>query len=76
MAKTKNRTKGLLNQALQLLISDDGSRFDTKFNWKGDTWKFTAYKISKPLDLVRIDLRKIVSKKEKATPKPLLRPMG
>lgn len=68
MAKEKHRTFGLLNQALQLLIKDGGSRFDTKFGWKGETWKFTAYKISKPLDVLRIDIRKIESKKKKATP--------
>lgn len=69
MAKEKFNTKDLLFGALQLLTFDGLRRFDTEFEWKGDRWKFTAYKISKPLDLVRIDLRKL-KKQTKTSPKP------
>ena len=69
MAKEKFKTKDLLFGALQLLTLDGLRRFDSEFDWKGDRWKFTAYRISKPLDVVRIDLRK-VKKKTKTSPTP------
>ena len=69
MAKEKFKTKDLLFGALQLLTLDGLRRFDSEFDWKGDRWKFTAYRISKPLDVVRIDLRK-VKEKTKTSPTP------
>jgi len=75
MAKEKFKSKDLLFGALQLLTFNGLRRFDTEFDWKGDRWKFTAYKISRPLDVVRIDLRKI-TKKPKPAAEPLKRPIG
>lgn len=75
MPKEKFKSKDLLFGALQLLTVDGLRRFDSEFDWKGDRWKFTAYRISKPLDVVRIDLRKI-RKESKPAAEPLKRPSG
>ena len=64
MAKEKFRTEDLLKGALQLLLIDGLKRFDTEFPWKDEIWKFSAYKISAPVNLIRIDLRKKESPKK------------
>ncbi len=77
MAQEKFRTEDLLKGALQLLIHDGCRRFDSEFDWKGETWKFSAYKISEPVNLIRIDLRKKKNpKNDQTAPDPLKRPMG
>lgn len=64
MAKEKFNRKDLISGAMQLLINDGLKRFDTEFSWKGEIWKFSAYKISAPVNLIRIDLRKKESPKK------------
>ena len=57
------------------MTNEGCTRIDSEITWKGEKWKFTAYKISKPLDMVRIDLRKL-PKKPKPAAEPLKRPSG
>lgn len=64
MAKEKFNRADLIPGTLQLLINNGLKRFDTEFEWKGETWKFSAYKISAPVNLIRIDLRKKESPKK------------
>lgn len=66
MAKEKFNEPDLIMGAMQLLTIDGLKRFDTEFKWKGELWKFTAYRISKPLDVIRIDLRMIQKKSKPA----------
>lgn len=64
MANEKFNKADLIMGAMQLLTIDGLKRFDTEFKWKGEIWKFLAYKISKPVNLIRIDLRKKESQKK------------
>lgn len=80
MANEKFHKADLIMGAMQLLTIDGLKRFDTEFYWKGEIWKFSAYKISAPVNLIRIDLRKQESPKKPKKPakgaQALKRPMG
>lgn len=50
--------KDLVSAVLQFLIHDGFKRLDGAFIWKEETWRYSAYKVSQPVELVRIDIRK------------------
>ena len=33
-------------------------RLDGEFHYKGTVWKYSAYKVNQPVELIRIDIRK------------------
>ena len=77
MPKEKFNEADLIMGAMQLLTIDGLKRFDTEFKWKGEIWRFSAYKISAPVNLIRIDLRKKERPKKPAKgASALKRPMG
>ena len=48
----------LLPAILQLLIHDGFKRLDGLFIWEEEKWKYSAYKVNQPIELIRIDIRK------------------
>lgn len=32
-------------------------RIDGEFEWNGKTWKYSAYKVNQPVEIIRIDIK-------------------
>lgn len=63
MAKKLNEKldhpKDIAPAALEFLIFARFKRLDGDFMWKGNLWKFSAYKVNNPAGTIRIDMRKL-----------------